>query len=267
MWSNFQNSRTCIFLEVEINSIATKRSGFVITESPERSSASLPDTAITVLDGKIPTLIAPNPSQQRQEKDALVDAASRGDRRALGELLCKHDVQIRRICRRLCQDSDEMHDVLQETMLGIVQHISSFRGESSFTTWVFTIARTCRNRRIRRKQLYRDFEHSFDENSAICGARVDRYISMEDRIDHSKLERAYHHALDRLTQLDREVLVLRDIEGATAIETANCLMLTVPAAKTRLHRARRLVRRRLALFCNATFLSRTFQIVCLHIAC
>jgi RNA polymerase sigma-70 factor (ECF subfamily) len=157
-------------------------------------------------------------------------------------LLQRYRLQIERICRRLCPDDAQYEEVLQETYLAIMRHLQAFRGESAFLTWVYTIARTYRGRYGRRAARQRDREESLRSSAAIVSPRADIEQSIADR----ELAEAIERALAELGELDRTVAVMRDVEGLSAAEVAARTGLTVPAVKTRLHRARVVIRERLA---------------------
>lgn len=175
----------------------------------------------------------------RLDDRELVARSRAGDMRALGILLAQYRPQIERICRRMCKGDDSFDDVLQETYLGIVRSIGSFRGDSAFLTWVYTIARTFRGRHVRkatrRQNRMDEFERSFRSAE----------LDFERLAAGHQLGMAIDAALASLSPLDRTILLARDADGLTAVEVAKRTGLTVPAVKTRLHRARVTVRERL----------------------
>lgn len=184
--------------------------------------------------------LAPSPLRPaaRREGD-LVARGRAGDRSAIDELLRGYGPQIERICRRLCGPDDSYEDVLQETYLGIIRNLGSFRGDSAFLTWAFTICRTYRGRYLRRQRrdAWVDAHDVADTPSE---------IDCEAHAAGQEVGAAISAAIDRLSALDRSILVLRDVQGMSAIEVAAEVGLTVPAVKTRLHRARLAVRTRLS---------------------
>jgi RNA polymerase sigma-70 factor (ECF subfamily) len=156
-------------------------------------------------------------------------------------LLRRHRAQIERICRRMCADEGQYEDVLQETYLAIMRHLATFRGDSAFLTWVFTIARTYRGRHSRRIARQRGREESLRTTASIVSPRTD----IEQTLAERELAEAIERAFADLSELDRAVAVMRDVEGLSAAEVAERTGLTVPAVKTRLHRARVAIRERL----------------------
>lgn len=176
----------------------------------------------------------------------LLEAARTGNRPALDELLRRHRPRLQAICQRMCRDTEEAAEVLQDTLLGIAANIQRFRGDSSLLTWAYTIARTHRARRRRGRSLEAKTSHLRVD----FGARVERLADREhtpfERVVDDELRSALLGAMRSLSSVDCEILVRRDLEGFSADEVARALGLTVPAVKTRLHRARVATRERMA---------------------
>lgn len=141
----------------------------------------------------------------------------------------------------MCRGDGSFDDVLQETYLGIVRNIASFRGQSSFLTWVYTVARTYRGRYVRTAARHQARTLAVTELSI-----APRSIDVEGTVAGAELGGAIHQALAHLSDLDRRILLLRDVDGLTAAEVAVATGLSIPAVKTRLHRARVVARRRLS---------------------
>jgi RNA polymerase sigma-70 factor (ECF subfamily) len=176
----------------------------------------------------------------------LIEAARAGSRSDLEELLRRHRPRLQAICQRMCRDSEEAAEILQDTLLGIAANIHRFRGDSSLVTWAYTIARTHRARRRRGRSLEAKISHLRVD----FGARVEHLPTCEhtpyEGVVDDELRSALIGAMRSLSTVDREILVRRDIEGFSADEVARALGLTVPAVKTRLHRARVATRERMA---------------------
>lgn len=172
---------------------------------------------------------------------ALLEAARTGERDALEALLERYQARIYRFGLRLCGDPSDAEDVVQETMLAMAKALPSFRGESSLSTWLYSIARSYCARRRRRRPV-EDLAALDAEGPEVQDPAPNAERIAEDR----ELELALGAAIARLPEPDREVLVLRDVEGLTAPEVAKVVGLSVDAVKSRLHRARLKVRNRLA---------------------
>lgn len=166
-----------------------------------------------------------------------------GSSATLAVLIQDHDTRLRAICRRLCGPDDDIDEVVQDTYVEIIRHLGGFRGDSSFLTWATAVARSqlYRQRRRRRRFAVRDgaidlAARSFPELLGQNG------VDPEDETSNEHLRALLRAALAELAPVDREVFVLRQLEGMTAPEVAETLGLTVPAVKSRLHRARQQLR-------------------------
>ena len=172
----------------------------------------------------------------------LVTQAQAGDRKALGTLLQRYRPAIERICRRLCKDESQVDDVIQETYVAILRNLGSFRGEAGFLTWVYTIARTHRGRASRSAARDRGRQELLAGLGEV-GRPID--LGPDELVAGREVSRALERALSPLAAVDRDIVVMREIEGRSAAEIAGLVGLSVPAVKTRLHRARVFIRSQL----------------------
>ena len=79
---------------------------------------------------------------QNETSHALLERARLGDRQAIEELLARHQAQVYRFGLRMCRNPEDAEDVLQETLLAMARGVRDFRGASSISTWLYTIARS-----------------------------------------------------------------------------------------------------------------------------
>jgi len=177
--------------------------------------------------------------------DALLDAARAGDAHALEVLLEKHQAQVYRFGLKMCRDPEDAKDVLQDTLLAMARGVRDFRGASSLSTWLYTVARSfCIKKRRRPK------DEPEGAHAALTGDEVERVADPARAPDEAaagkEVERALEQAIGALEPAYREVLLLRDVEGLTAPEVAEVLGIGVDAVKSRLHRARVAVRAHVA---------------------
>ncbi|HVP67419.1 MAG TPA: sigma-70 family RNA polymerase sigma factor [Anaeromyxobacteraceae bacterium] len=182
----------------------------------------------------------------QSDDDALLLAAQGGDRRALERLLTRHQSQVFRFGKKMCRSEEDAQDVLQETLLAAARTLPDFRGASSISTWLYTIARSfCIKKRRTSKFAPAEVE-SLDQHAETAASLPDPGRTPEDHAASRQLRAALDEAIGALDPIYREVLVLRDVEGLPANEVAEVLGLSVEAVKSRLHRARVAVRERLA---------------------
>jgi RNA polymerase sigma-70 factor (ECF subfamily) len=177
----------------------------------------------------------------------LLDRARQGDQQALGALLAQLEPSVYKFGMKLCRDDESAREVLQETLLAAVRHLPSFRGDASLSTWLYTVARSvCIKHRRRSKFAPAALEPLDAANDATAAATGEQSARPDDSLERAELGRGLENAIAALEPMYREVLVLRDVEGLSALEVAEALDLSVEAVKSRLHRARTRVREAIA---------------------
>ena len=178
----------------------------------------------------------------------LLDQARAGDRRALEALLTRHQPRVYRFGLKMCRDAEDAKDVLQETLLAVARGVKDFRGASSVSTWLYTIARSFCIKKRRRSKFAPEVEESLDAHAPGEEARQlpDPTRPADESLAGRQVEAALEQAIRGLDDMYREVLVLRDVEGLSAPEVAEVMGLSVEAVKSRLHRARVAVREAVA---------------------
>jgi RNA polymerase sigma-70 factor (ECF subfamily) len=179
---------------------------------------------------------------------ALLERARGGDRRALDDLLGRHQRRVYRFGLKMCRDPEDAKDILQETLLAVARTVKDFRGASSVSTWMYTIARSFCIKKRRRSKFAPAGEESLDARAPGTEARqvADPSRGPDESLAGRQIEAALEQAIGSLDPMYREVLVLRDVEELTAPEVAEVMGLTVEAVKSRLHRARVAVREAMA---------------------
>src|SRR5574337_1162633 len=92
------------------------------------------------------------PAGPQASDESLLGAAREGDRPALEKLLARHQRRVYRFGLKMCRDPEDAKDVLQDTLLAVARGVKDFRGASSVSTWLYTIARSfCIKKRRRSK--------------------------------------------------------------------------------------------------------------------
>jgi RNA polymerase sigma-70 factor (ECF subfamily) len=176
--------------------------------------------------------------------DALLGAARVGQRPAIEALLERYQARVFGFGLRMCGDPEDAKDVLQDTLLAAARTVREFRGDSSVSTWLYTIARSFCIKRRRRSKFAPSQEVSLEGESVVVPSSLPGPDELAAR---GEIKRALAIALEELEPASREVLILRDIEGLTAPEVAQVTGASADAVKSRLHRARAAVRARLAV--------------------
>jgi RNA polymerase sigma-70 factor, ECF subfamily len=176
-------------------------------------------------------------SPQGLDRD-IIERAQRGERAAVSQLFGDHLGTVHRFALRMCRDEDRARDIAQESLLTALKSLESFRGDASFSTWLFTITRSHCGRLRRRAER----EAVSDDGDVVTDTAVSDVPLPDDQASHGEVTAVVEQALDSLDPADREVVILRDIEGMSTREAADALQITVAALKSRLHRARATLR-------------------------
>jgi RNA polymerase sigma-70 factor (ECF subfamily) len=169
----------------------------------------------------------------------LLEAARRGDREALDTFVERYQARVLRFGLKMCRNPEDARDVAQETLLAAATRIAGFRGASSPSTWLFTIARRFCIKARRRSKFAPGTVLSVDDEGRRIAERVpDTHADPERALDDRRLAARLDSAIAVLEPKYREVLLLRDVEGLSAQEVAEVTGVGVAAVKSRLHRAR-----------------------------
>ncbi len=137
--------------------------------------------------------------------------------------------------------------MLQDTLFAMARGVRDFRGASSVSTWLYTIARSFCIKKRRRSKFAPAGERSLDSDAGVDASQfADPAKTPDEALAGQQVEMALEQAIGALEPRYREVLLLRDVEGLTAAEVAEVLGISVQAVKSRLHRARLFVRAQVA---------------------
>jgi RNA polymerase sigma-70 factor (ECF subfamily) len=184
-------------------------------------------------------------SEAASDERLLADARQ-GDRQALEALLERHQPQVYRFGLKMCRDPEDAKDVVQDTLLAMARGVRDFRGASSISTWLYTIARSFCIKKRRRSKFAPAQQRSLESEAAVEAGRLAGGEDPAETLAGKEVEQALEQAITALEPMYREVLLLRDVEGLTAPEVAEIVGTSVQAVKSRLHRARLSVRERVA---------------------
>ena len=189
----------------------------------------------------------------RPEADerSLVLQARNGSDAAFEEVLSRHQQRVFRVVLSILRDPMDSEEVVQDVFVTVFEKIDSFRGDSSFTTWIHRIAVNAALMHRRRDRSgvnvsLEDTMPAFREDGHIATDVADWSEQANDPALASEARQIIQAAVDELDGIYRTVFLLRDVEGFSTEETADILQLGIPAVKSRLHRARLYLRRALA---------------------
>ena len=186
----------------------------------------------------------------RTADEVLVERAVAGDKPAFGVLVERYQDAVFRIVRRTSRvDADRAEDLAQETFLRAYRSLDRFRGDCSFSAWVFRIATNLTINRVTTVAARADKKTaSLDQPIASMGGEVsmdpvdDNQASPGARLERDEVKDALALALERLPDDYRSAVVLRDVEGLDYDAIASVLEVPIGTVRSRLHRGREALR-------------------------
>jgi RNA polymerase sigma-70 factor (ECF subfamily) len=180
-----------------------------------------------------------------------LEALVAGDRAEFARLVDAYSSPIYRLGLRMLGNPQDAEDVLQNTFLSVLTHISEFEGRSSLATWLYRIAANEALMLLRRKKPEVNLEdaEAGDEPEDLKPTQfVDWSALPEDQLLSDEGKRQLDRAIETLPEPLRIVFLLRDVEGLSIKETSEALNLTETNVKTRLLRARLFLREQLSAY-------------------
>ncbi len=189
---------------------------------------------------------APRLDYEAMQEGELVRRAQAGERDAFRAIMRRCNQRLFRTARALVRNDAEAEDVVQEAYLRAFAGIAAFRGEASVLTWLTRITLNEANGRLRRQKAFVDLDEI--EAAQASGAHVimfpgaDPSATPEADVARAQVRQLIETAIDDLPEAFRVVFIMRDVEECSIAETAACLGVREETVKTRLHRARRLLR-------------------------
>lgn len=161
---------------------------------------------------------------------------------ALYELLMRrYNQRLFRVARSILRDSDEAEDVMQDAYVRAFEHLSEFAGAAKFSTWLTKIAVYEALRRVKRRS--RTVALDSKEGDFIMSTAASNTRDPERQTHDEEVRLVLERAIDALPDGYRSVFVLRVTEGLDVAETAAVLEIGTEAVKSRLHRARAMLRK------------------------
>lgn len=178
----------------------------------------------------------------------LLDRILAGDAPAFEELVEKHEQRVYRIAMAITGNHQDAEEATQDTFLKVHQHLGNFQRTSKFTTWLTRIA-VNEALQIRRRQRVTE---SLDDLTATDEGIVPKQLQdwhddPEKMYTKQQMREIVEQAIQSMAPQYREAFVLRDVQGLTTEEAAEALGISRPALKSRLMRARLMMRETLAI--------------------
>ncbi len=178
-------------------------------------------------------MVMQSPAAAEPATDETIVARVRAGETSLYEILMRrYNQRLYRVARSILRDDAEAEDVMQDAYVRAFEHLESFAGESKFATWLTRIAVNEALHRLRRRSKMGELDPMTSTSAP----------SPEKQAYDDELRIVLERAIERLPDAYRSVFILRIVEGLDVADTAEALDLGHEAVKTRLHRARAMLR-------------------------
>ena len=188
----------------------------------------------------------PLPSAPSPLSDAeLVQRIRAGEPQLFELVMRRHNTRLYRTVRSLLRDEAEAEDAMQDAYVHAFTHLDGFRAEARLSTWLTRIALNEALMRLRRRGRFLDLAAqpgSDDEETPAMHEPDSPLPSPEQQAQTGELRVLLEGSVDALPPASRAAFVLRDVEGLSTEEAAQCLGISEESVRTRLHRARALLR-------------------------
>jgi len=179
--------------------------------------------------------------------EELVELSKVSDERAYAELVSRYEQNIYNLALRITGNEEDASDILQETFIQAFKKLDSFRGDSKFSTWIYRIGTNYALMKKRKDK--RDMSISLDRPILTGkGDELPRQLTDDwtntpfDILENKEVKEKLDKAISQLHPDYRLPLVLRDLNGLSNKEVSSILNISVPAVKSRVHRARLFLR-------------------------
>ncbi len=183
------------------------------------------------------------------DEKQLIEKAKQGDAAALTELVKRYEQTVYNFAFKICRDKERAEHTMQETFLSMVKSLHQFSGNSKLSTWLYTIVSNhCLM--LARSKKNKNLTYLEDDDALVNNVHLHEWKVTPDKVtENNELREVLDKSIEKLPYDYRIIFILRDVEGFSTEETAKMTNLSVPAVKSRLHRARAFLRNEL----NETF--------------
>ena len=184
--------------------------------------------------------------KERSQEQQLVSAARGGDLDAFEALVRLYEKRVFALTLRMCGNPEDAAEAAQETFLAAWQGLAFFRGDASFSTWLYRLASNVCIDFLRKQKRRRGLDGvSLDEEQGTAAALQvpDSRFTPEGELERKQLRQAVQRGLEKLSQEHRQALILRELEGLSYGEIARVLGVEEGTVKSRIARARLALRK------------------------
>jgi RNA polymerase sigma-70 factor (ECF subfamily) len=192
-------------------------------------------------------------AERWKEDEDLLDRLRKGTPGAVEDLLHQYQGKIFNLAMSILKNESDAEEAAQDVFMTVIRKVDTFKGNSAFYSWMYRICvNTClmrlRGKRRNDTVAIEEFMPVFTEDGMHASPMDDWSKEVERKALNEELGKMIRKFTEELSEKYRVVFVLSDIEGLSNEETAKILGMTVPAVKSRLHRARLYLREQLGRY-------------------
>ena len=176
------------------------------------------------------------------KEELLLEKARHGDQEAFGELVRLYEKKVYALTLRMCKNPDDAAEAAQEAFLAAWQGLKFFRGEASFSTWLYRLASNACVDLLRKEQRHRAVSGPSLNDEDTYMDIADDAATPQELAERSELREQIEEGLQSLTPEHREVLILRELHQLSYDEIAQTLDLDTGTVKSRISRGRKALR-------------------------
>lgn len=178
----------------------------------------------------------------------LVEQFKTGDIEAFEEIIERYESKVLNLALRFTRNQEDAEEVMQDVFSTVYRKISGFQGKSAFSSWLYRIVVNAAFMKLRKRKQNQSISIE-DLAPAVKQYCIDREAMVgslpQNMTVARELREVLQAAIDKLPEQYRAVFVLRDVDGLSNEETSEILNLSIPAVKSRLHRSRMMLRKKL----------------------
>ena len=176
------------------------------------------------------------------KEELLLEKARQGDQEAFGELVRLYEKKVYALTLRMCKNPDDAAEAAQEAFLAAWQGLKFFRGEASFSTWLYRLASNACVDLLRKEQRHRAVSGPSLNDEDTYMDIADDAATPQELAERSELREQLEEGLQSLSPEHREVLILRELHQLSYDEIAQTLDLDTGTVKSRISRGRKALR-------------------------
>ena len=193
----------------------------------------------------------------------LIDRLRAGDQSAVSELAREYGPRLYQLALRHLKNHEDAEEVVQDALMKVYRKIDAFRGDSALSSWMYRITFNTAMSRLRRMRTMRQAEVDLeigtdvsDEGKAPIIDPADWSNMADESLLRRELREQFAAAIGGLPAIYREPIILRDLKGMSTEEASSALNVKDQTLKSRLHRGRMMLRKRLADFAGGLAMHR-----------